>query len=35
MARKRKPLVVDGETVELDAPGLQKPKRHALAGICL
>ena len=27
MARKRKPLVVNGETVELDAPGLQVLER--------
>jgi hypothetical protein len=27
MARKRKPLVVNGATVELDAPGLQSTRR--------
>jgi len=45
MARKRKPLVVNGVTVELDAPGLDRmvrfinigasAKRPELAGICL
>jgi hypothetical protein len=27
MARKRKPLVINGETVEFDAPGLHLVKR--------
>jgi hypothetical protein len=32
MARKRKPLVVNDETVELDAPGLQITQRPNGAG---
>jgi hypothetical protein len=32
MARKRKPLVVNGVTVELDAPGLTIIKRRQIPG---